>query len=117
MPGMEPPPPRPPRDAGGAAACSGPFVEACKRVSSVAALAQWQASPAHADLLGFVRALADAVRGVTLTAPVPVSPAVAAIVDVLSTLEARCACALLRAPARCAALALTRARADAARAG
>jgi hypothetical protein len=122
---MEPPPPRPPRDAGAAASSSkpapaaapplaagaaaapaGPFAPACKRVTSRAALSQWEASPAHADLLGFVRALAEAVRGVTLTAEVPTSPAVTAIVDVLATLEVRvvsarvCACVCACASAR-----------------
>jgi hypothetical protein len=109
---MEPPPPRSPRDAGAAASSSqpsaaapspllaadaaaaptGPFAAACKCVTSRAGLAHWEASPAHADLLGFVRALADAVRGVKVTDDVPTSPAVTAIVDVLTTLEARAVC-------------------------
>ena len=95
---MEPPPPRPPRDAGASAspssdavfvAASGPFCAPLRRIASPFALASYAASPARADLLGFVRALAEAVRGVTLTEQVPESPAVAALVGVLDELEAR----------------------------
>ncbi len=97
-PRMEPPPPRPPRDAGASAspssdaafvAASGPFCAPVRRIASPFALASYAASPARADLLGFVRALAEAVRGVTLTEQVPESPAVAALVGVLDELEAR----------------------------
>ncbi len=101
---MEPPPPRPPRDASAFDAAQpparGPFSPPCKRVASRAALAQWAASPAHADLLGFVRALADAVRGAPLSAPAASSPAVDAVVAVLATLEARL-CTHRRCRARC----------------
>ena len=95
---MEPPPPRPPRDAGDSAspssdaafiAPSGPFAAPVRRIATPAALASYAASPARADLLGFVRALAEAVRGVTLTEQVPESPGVAAVVGLLETLEAR----------------------------
>lgn len=96
---MEPPPPRPPRDAGGSAspssgsafvAACGPFAAPARRVASPATLAAYALSPARADLLGFVRALAEAVRGVTLTEQVPESPAIAALVGMLETMEARC---------------------------
>ena len=94
---MEPPPPRPrrapapsaPRQAD-ASACAAPT----RRVLNQSHLGQWQASCARADLLGFVRSLSEAVRGVSLSAPVHVSPSVSAAVAVLDDLEVSGLCTL-----------------------
>ena len=94
---MEPPPPRPrpapapsvPRQADASASAA-----PTRRVLNQSHLGQWQASCARADLLGFVRSLSEAVRGMSLSAPVHVSPAVSAAVAVLDDLEVSALCAV-----------------------
>jgi hypothetical protein len=91
---MHPPPPRAPSVAvvpklEAVAVSPESFVAPSRRVLNRLDLAKWQASPARAHLLGFVRTLADAARGVSLSADVHVSPAAAAVIAVLEELQAR----------------------------
>lgn len=65
------------------------FVVPRKRVAGAPELAVWKASAARADVVSFVASLADSVRGTPLSAPLPASPAVDALVGLLDTLSAR----------------------------
>ena len=91
---MHPPPPRAPSVAvvpklEAVVVSPESFVAPSRRVLNRLDLAKWQASPARAHLLGFVRTLADAARGVSLSADVHVSPAASAVIAVLEELQAR----------------------------
>lgn len=70
-----------------------------RRIFEQRDLARWAASPARADLVAFVRSLSQAVRRVSLTADVPTSAAVLAVVALLQRLEARVPRRRRRAPA------------------
>lgn len=58
-----------------------------KCISSPEDLCAWQASPAHSEILAFVKELQDSVVGLTNDAKVEVSHNVAQIVDILNQLE------------------------------
>lgn len=71
---MPPPPPR-------------AFVTPVKRLHGPAELAAWQGCASRADVASFAAALGASSRGVPLTVDVDTSPVVAALVELLRTLE------------------------------